>query len=162
MRLISSIIFYFCFTAFFYAQEFSLPELNDLELSPKIQSPLYQSFDNNDFDLLVKNVNVFAARQPKSDFNFLEASSKKEKRNNYQHFYSAINRQMAQYSDFKVEINNSLNSPFIDYHDEPIYSGSFRVRNDAYQDARNLTGFRGATPLLYSPSLSARRGLRWY
>jgi hypothetical protein len=144
-----------------YGQEFDVPQLSPYELSPQIQSPLYQTFNNSDFDLLVKNVNVFASPRKQVDFDFLEASFKKERRNSYEQFYSAINRQMAQYSNFKVEINNSLNSPFIDYHDEPIYSGSFRVRNDAYIDARNLTGFQGNAPLLYAPSLSARRGRFW-
>lgn len=145
-----------------YGQEFRLPEISDLELSPKLQSPLYQDFNNSDFDLLVKNINVFSSPKRETVFDFAEASSKKEKRYVHQNFYDAINRQMAQYSDFKIEINNSLNNPFMDYNDEPIYSGSFRVRNTAYQDARNLTGFRGRTPLLYAPSLSARRGLIWY
>jgi hypothetical protein len=161
MKIILTPIFVFLSLTLSYAQEFNLPELSPYELSPQMQSPLYQTYNNSDFDLLVKNVNVFASRKKQVDFNFLEASYKKERRNSYEQFYSAINRQMAQYSDFKVEIDNSLNNPFMDYHDEPIYSGSFRVRNDAYQDARNLTGFRGGAPLLYSPSLSARRGRFW-
>jgi hypothetical protein len=145
-----------------HGQEFSLPELNDLELSPKIQSPLYQTFDRDEFDLLVKNVNVFASPKRESAFDFVEASTMKQRRYTYQNFHNAVNRQMSQYSDFKIEINNYLNNPFMDYNDEPIYSGLNRVRNAAYQDARNLTGFRGYNPLLYSPSLSARRGLIWY
>jgi|GEM_PF-6203687 len=162
MKYITTILSCVLFTTTIYGQEFTLPELNDLELSPKIQSPLYQDFIIDEFDLIVKNVNVFAPPKKQSDFNFIEASSKKERQYAYSQFYSAINRQMAQYSDFKIEINNALNNPFMDYNDEPIYTGSFRVRNDAYQDARNLTGFRGRTPLLYSPSLSARRGMNWY
>ena len=162
MKYFLVILFFVFCASVAQTQEFNIPKLNDLELSPKLQSPLYQDFTRNDFDLLVKNVNVFASPKRVSDFNFVEASSRKENRFKYQNFYNAINRQMAQYSDFKIEINNSLNNPFMDYHDEPIYSGSFRVRNTAYQDARNLTGFRGSTPLLYSPSLSARRGLIWY
>lgn len=162
MKYIMIILISVLFINTHYGQEFTLPELNETELSPKLQSPLYQDFSVNEFDLLVKNINVFASPKKESNFNFVEASYSKERRYSYKQFYSAINRQMAQYSDFKVEINNSLNNPFMDYNNEPIYSGSFRVKNTAYQDARNLTGFRGPTPLLYSPSLTARRGLIWY
>ncbi len=162
MKSIMTLVTLLCFTINNYAQDFDLPKLNAFELSPQIQSPLYQNFNKSDFDLIVKNVNVFDSPKKGTQFNFIEASLSKERKYSYSQFYSAINRQMAQYSDFKIEINNSLNNPFMDYNDEPIYSGSFRVRNEAYQDARNLTGFRGPTPLLYSPSLSARRGMIWY
>jgi hypothetical protein len=159
MKYLVFIIFCFVFTS--QAQEMDLPELSPLELSPKIQSPLYQNFTVDEFDLLVKNVNVFASPKRQTEFSFLEASSAKEGRSSYQQFYTAINRQMAQYSDFKVEIDNSK-AIFMDYHDEPIYSGLNRVRNSAYIEANRLTNFNNSAPLLYSPSLSARRGLIWY
>lgn len=163
MKYIVSILISIISSVMSYGQDFDLPKLSPLELSPQIQSPLYQNFSTNDFDLLVKNVNVFASRKREVNFNFLEASSSKAKRPSYEQFYSAVNRQMAQYSDFKIEINNSLNNPFMDYHDEPIYSGSFRLKNSAYIEANRLSpNFRGRAPLLYSPSLSARRGRFWY
>jgi len=145
-----------------YSQEFDLPVLSDYQLSPKIQSPLYQDFSGSDLKLLVQNVNVFDSPKSKEPFDFAEASAFKEQQNSYSNFYDAINRQMAQYSDFQIEINNSKSSPFIDYHDQPIYSGSFRVKNSSYQRADRLTGTPRGRPLLYSPSLSARRGLIWY
>lgn len=147
---------------FSLAQEFTLPPLNSDELSPKIQSPLYQSFDQSEFELLVKNINVYASPNADDSFNFMQASAAKERKLSYQNFYDAINRQMAQYADFEVEIDNSKSLPFIDYNDQPIYSGSFRVKNSAYKRADRLTGTPRGRPLLYSPSLSARRGLIWY
>lgn len=144
------------------AQEFSLPPLNSDELSPKIQSPLYQDFNNNQFDLLVDNVNVYASPNAENTFDFLQASASKHRQPSYQNFYDAINRQMAQYSDFTVEVDNSRTSVFMDYNDQPIYSGSFRVKNSVYQRADQLTGTPRPRPLLYSPSLSSRRGLTWY
>jgi hypothetical protein len=146
-----------------YGQDFDLPELSPFELSPQIQSPLYQSFNSNDFDLLVKNVNVFASSKPEVDFDFVQASTMRTNRYSNRYFNEAINRQMAQYSSFKVEIDNSKNL-FMDYHDEPIYSGLNRVRNDAFIEANRLNpGFRGGSPLplLYTPSLSSRRGVMW-
>lgn len=163
MKYILTIVISLSFYSISHGQEFDLPKLSPYELSPQIQSPLYQNFNQNDFDLLVKNVNVFDSRKGQVNFNFLEASSSKERRPSYEQFYSAVNRQMAQYSDFKIEINNSLNNPFFDYHDEPIYSGSFRLKNSAYIEANRMSpNFRGGAPLLYSPSLSDRRGLIWY
>lgn len=150
------------FVSISYGQDFDLQELSPMELSPKIQSPLYQNFSVDEFDLLVKNVNVFASPKRQSAFSFLEASSAKEGRSSYQQFYNAINRQMAQYSNFKVEIDNSK-ALFMDYHDEPIYSGLNRVRNSAYIEAnRTNPGFNNSRPLLYQPSLTSRRGLIWY
>jgi len=144
-----------------YGQEFDLPELSPFELSPQIQSPLYQNFYTSDFDLLVKNVNVFASPKKQVDFNFVEASSDKKTRYANKYFNEAISRQMAQYSNFKIEIDNSKNL-FMDYHEEPIYSGLNRVRNDAFIEANRLNpGFRGSAPLLYAPSLSQRRGVMW-
>lgn len=145
-----------------YGQDFELPPLDTSILSPTIQSPLYQSFDINEFDLLVKNINVFASPQGQDNFNFLEASARKENRPSYQQYYAAIERQMAQYANFKVEINNSKSAPWIDYHDQPIYSGSNRVRNDAYQRADRLSGNRNTYPYYFAPSLTARRGAFWY
>lgn len=144
------------------AQEFTLPPLNSDELSPKIQSPLYQSFDQSEYELLVENVNVFAPPNSHKSFDFMQASAAKEQKISYQNFYDAVNRQMAQYANFEVEIDNSKSLPFVDYHDQPIYSGSFRVKNSAYQRADRLTGTPRRRPLLYSPSLSARQGLMWY
>ncbi len=144
-----------------YGQDFDLPELSPFELSPQIQSPLYQNFNSSDFDLLVKNVNVYASPKKHADFDFVEASTLKANRYSNKYFNDAINRQMAQYSSFKVEIDNSKNL-FMDYHDEPIYSGLNRVRNDAFIEANRLNpAFRGGAPLLYSPSLSQRRGVMW-
>jgi len=145
-----------------YAQDFELPPIDSNILSPTIQSPLYQSFEVNEFDLLVQNVNVFAPPKGESDFNFLEASARNEGKPSYQQYYSAIERQMAQYANFKVEINNSKSAPWIDYHDQPIYSGSNRVRNDAYQRADRLSGNRTVYPYYVAPSLTARRGMFWY
>lgn len=144
------------------AQEFTLPALNSEELSPEIQSPLYQDFTVNEFDLLVKNVNVFASPHANSTFDFMQASASKIRKPSYQNFYDAVNRQMAQYANFKVEIDNSKSSVFMDYNDQPVYSGSFRVKNSVYQRADKLTGTPRRSPLLYSPSLSNRRGLIWY
>ena len=145
-----------------HAQDFELPPIDSNILSPTIQSPLYQSFEVNEFELLVQNVNVFASPKGEGDFNFLEASARKEGRPSYQQYYAAIERQMAQYANFKVEINNSKSAPWIDYHDQPIYSGSNRVRNDAYQRADRLTGNRSLYPYYVAPSLTARRGMFWY
>jgi len=144
------------------AQEFSLPPLSSSELSPKIQSPLYQNFNVDEFDLLVKNINVYASPNAGQPFDFMQASAAKTKQPSYRNFYDAINRQMAQFSDFEVEIDNSKSSIFMDYNDQPIYSGSFRVKNSVYQRADKLTGTPRPRPLLYSPSLSARRGVIWY
>ncbi|MGX1024807.1 hypothetical protein [Flavobacterium sp. CS20] len=144
------------------AQEFSLPPLSPDELSPQIQSPLYQDFDVNEFDLLVKNVNVFASPNTENAFDFMQASVSKTHQLSYQNFYDAIDRQMSQYANFKVEIDNSKSSIFMDYNNQPIYSGSFRVKNSVYQRADKLTGTPRRSPLLYSPSLSSRRGLIWY
>jgi len=144
------------------AQDFELPPIDSSILSPTIQSPLYQSFEVNEFELLVPNVNVFASPKGESDFNFLEASARKEGKPSYQQYYAAIERQMAQYANFKVEVNNSKSAPWIDYHDQPIYSGSNRVRNDAYQRADRLTGNRNTYPYYFAPSLTSRRGMFWY
>ncbi len=144
------------------AQEFSLPPLDANELSPKIQSPLYQDFTIDDFDLLVKNVNVFASPNAENTFNFMQASASKTNQLSYQNFNDAVERQMAQFSNFEVEIDNSKASIFMDYNDQPIYSGSFRVKNSVYQRADKLTGTPRRNPFLYSPSLSNRRGLIWY
>lgn len=144
------------------AQEFTMPTLDSDELSPKLQSPLYLDFNAQRFELLVKNVNVFASPNAENTFDFMQASTLKTQKPSYQNFYDAINRQMAQYSDFTVEIDNSKSSVLIDYNDQPIYSGSFRVKNSVYQPADRLTGTPRPRPLLYSPSLSARRGLIWY
>ena len=144
------------------AQDFELPPIDTNVLSPKIESPLYQSFEVNEFELLVKNVNVFASPKAEDDFNFLEASARKEGKPSYQQYYAAIERQMAQYANFKVEINNSKSAPWIDYHDQPIYSGSNRLRNESYQRADRLTGPRYMSPYYFAPSLTARRGMYWY
>ncbi len=162
MKPILTHILLFLIISINYGQDFDLPELSPFELSPQIQSPLYQSFSTSDFDLLVKNVNVFASPKKQVDFDFVEASSLKQNRYANKYFNAAINRQMAQYSDFKIEIDNSKNL-FMDYHDEPIYSGLNRVRNDAFIRANALNpAFRGrAAPLLYTPSLSQRRGVMW-
>lgn len=144
------------------AQEFTLPPLPVFDLSPKIQSPFYQTFERNEYDLLVKNTNVFASPNAENTFDFMRASANKERQYSYDNYYDAINRQMAQYADFTPEIDNSKSSPFIDYHDQPIYSDSFRVKNSSYQPADRLIGTPRRRPLLYSPSLSARRGLFWY
>lgn len=144
------------------AQEITLPPLSSDELSPKIQSPLYQDFSADEFDLLVKNVNVFASPDEEVPFDFTQASASKKRQQSYVNFNDAINRQMAQYSNFQVEIDNSKSSIFTDYNDQPIYSGSFRVKNSVYQRADKLTGTPRRQPLLYSPSLSSRRGLWWY
>ncbi len=145
----------FLIANFGLAQDVELSTLSSNDLSPRIQSPLYQSFDTNEFDLLVRNVNVFDSPKAQQSFDFMQASAATERKFSYFNHYEAINRQMAQYGDFKVEINNSKSSPFIDYHDQPIYSGSFRVKNAVYQRADRLTG----TP---RPCLSSRRGLIWY
>lgn len=157
----------FSFILFFVAnmslaQEFTLPPLPVYDLSPKIQSPFYQTYERNEYDLLVKNTNVFASPNAENTFNFMQASANKERQYSYNNYYDAINRQMAQYADFTPEIDNSKSSPFIDYHDQPIYSDSFRVKNSSYQRADRLIGTPRRRPLLYSPSLSARRGLFWY
>lgn len=162
MNSIKFYFFIFFIVNISFAQEFTLPPLNAYDLTPKIQSPLYQSFERNDYDLLVENINVFASPNAQHNFNFIQASANKEQQLSYKNYYNAINRQMAQYADFTPEIDNSKTSPFIDYHDEPIYSGSFRVKNPSYQRADRLIGTPRAQPLLYSPSLSARRGLIWY
>lgn len=162
MNQIKIYILFFLMANFSIAQEFDLPPLSAIELSPTIQSPLYQTFDNDEFYLLVKNVNVFASPGSENNFDFMQASANKERQLSYQNYYSAINRQMAQYANFTPEIDNSKSSPFLDYQDQPIYSGSFRLKNDAYQRADLLTGTPSARPLLYSPSLSSRRGLIWY
>ena len=161
MKYILTLLLMLTVVKYHLAQEISLPPLDSNELSPKIQSPLYQDFNANQFELLVKNVNVFASPNAENTFDFIAASASKNRRPSYQNFYDAINRQMAQYSDFTVEIDNSKSSVFMDYNDQPIYSGSFRVKNAVYQRADRLTG-TPRRPLLYSPSLSARRGLIWY
>lgn len=163
MKLILTNILICLMVSINYGQDFDLPELSPFELSPQIKSPLYQNFNTSDFDLLVKNVNVFASPKKQQDFDFIQASSMKSNRYSNRYFNEAINRQMAQYSNFKIEIDNSKNL-FMDYHDEPIYSGLNRVRNDAFIEANRLNpGFRGGSPLplLYAPSLSARRGVMW-
>jgi len=162
MKSIKLQIIVLIWTNFSLAQEFSLPPLDDNSLSPKIQSPLYQSFDRDNFKLLVENVNVFASPNSKNTFDFMQASASRTQKLSYQNYYDAINRQMAQYANFSPEIDNSKTSSFIDYHDQPIYSDSFRVRNSSYQRADRLTGTPRSRTLLYSPSLSARRGLTWY
>ena len=162
MRLFVLILFTIL-TSTLRAQDFKLLPLEFEEFSTtRIQSPLYQSFEINEFDLLVKNINVFASPKETDTFNFLEASAIKENRQSYQEYYSAVERQMAQYANFRVEINNSKSAPWVDYHDQPIYSGSNRLRNNAYQPADRLSGAKTNNPFYFSPSLSARRSMLWY
>lgn len=145
------------------AQDFDLPSLDTNILSPTIQSPLYQTFEFDEFYLLVDNVNIYEAPMPENSFDFLEASARKEEKQSYQQFLFAVERQMAQYSNFRVEVNNSKSSALLDYHDQPIYSGLNRVRNSAYQRADRLTGTpRRGNPFFLAPSLTARRGFFWY
>ena len=164
MKINFLILLICCASQWSCAQEFTIPELSPYGLSPEIQSPLYQSFAYNEFDLLVKNVNVFASPNTKSQFDFLSASASKQNRLSAVSFQNAVNRQMAQYGEFKVEINNSLNSIFMDYNDQPIYSGGHRVKNSVYQRADLLTGTPRRSPYSFAPSLSNRRnlGLRLY
>jgi hypothetical protein len=145
-----------------FAQDFELPALDLNTLSPTVQSPLYQSLEIDDFYLLVEDVNIYKAPVKGDSFNFIEASARKEERQSYQQFFAAVERQMAQYANFKVEINNSKSSALIDYNDQPIYSGSNRVHNAVYRRADRLIGTQRPRPFFLAPSLSARRGFIWY
>ncbi len=78
------------------------------------------------------NVNPF---QKKREINMVAATARKAQSQNYNlSEFKFVERQLAIFRKERPKLNNSLQTPFSpDYHDQLIYSGSFRVNNDAYK-----------------------------
>lgn len=119
-------------------KEFESPRLSILEDPFSVRHQIDNSISTMNIDL---DVDPFAS---KPRINMVAAiERKKQRKNRSLDDFSFIQRQLASFRANKPKIDNSsveLYSP--SYNEQPIYSGSNRVKNSVYKDLGDQFKFR--------------------
>ncbi|MGO1729804.1 hypothetical protein [Psychroflexus halocasei] len=147
-------LFYFISLSFYalQAQEFrgqlfeifDAPSLSVLDDPFSVNNQIENSISTMRIDL---NVDPF---REKRQINMVAAiEHKKQQKNRSLDEFSFVKRQLASFEANKPKLDNSVNLYSPSYNDQPIYSGSNRVKNSVYEDLGDRFKYRTG---FYSPS----------
>lgn len=125
-------------------ESFDAPTLSVLDDPFSVRNQIDNSISTMRIDL---NVDPF---REKRQINMVAAiERKKQQKNRSLDEFSFVKRQLASFEANKPKLDNTVNLYSPSYNDQPIYSGSNRVKNSVYEDLGDRFKYRTG---FYSPS----------